>query len=89
MSMAWLGMLSWRGVNGTVASKYPRRPPEPDPEIYITEVRLAERFGCNRDTLYELRRQKRIPFMRVSNRIVYRIKDLDRIEQVFFYDAAD
>ncbi|WP_460348884.1 helix-turn-helix domain-containing protein [Actinoallomurus acanthiterrae] len=72
-----------------MSSKYPRRLSEPDPAVYITELRLAERFGCNRDQLYELRRQKRIPFMRVSNRIVYRIKDLDRIEAAFLNDVAE
>ncbi|MEV5753649.1 helix-turn-helix domain-containing protein [Actinoallomurus sp. NPDC052308] len=72
-----------------MVSKYPRRPSEPDPEVYITESRLARRLGCNRDLLYELRRQRRIPFMRISNRIVYRIKDLDRIEAVFLNNAAE
>jgi excisionase family DNA binding protein len=51
--------------------------------MYLTEAQLAERFGCNRDLLYELRRQGRLPYMRVSNRILYRIKDLERIEAVF------
>jgi hypothetical protein len=67
---------------------YPRRG-LPDPELYITEAQLAERFGCNRDSLYELRSQGRLPFLRISNRIVYRRKDLDRIEAVFFHDTHD
>ncbi|WP_425550654.1 helix-turn-helix domain-containing protein [Actinoallomurus liliacearum] len=72
-----------------MASKYPRRPPEPDPSLYLTEERLAERFGCHRDSLYELRRKGRIPFMRISNRIVYRIKDIDRIEAAFLNEVAE
>ena len=55
----------------------------PDPEIYLTEDRLAKSLGCHRDTLYELRRQGRIPYMRVSNRIQYRVVDFPRIEAVF------
>jgi excisionase family DNA binding protein len=70
-----------------MGSKYPRRA-EPDPSFYLTEQKLAERLGCNRDTLYELRRQGRIPYMRVSNRIVYRIKDLERIEAIFMNGSS-
>lgn len=68
--------------------QYPHRG-QPDPALYITEVELAERFGCNRDSLYELPRRGRLPFMRISNRIVYRRKDLERIEAVFFHDTLD
>jgi hypothetical protein len=65
-----------------MTSRYPRRG-EPDPAYYILEVDLARRMGCNRDQLYELRRQGQIPYLRISGRIVYRVKDIPVIEQRF------
>lgn len=65
-----------------MVSKYPRRS-DPDPEFYILEVDLARRLGCNRDQLYELRRQGRLSYMRVSGRIMYRTVDIPKIEALF------
>ncbi|ROO88753.1 hypothetical protein EDD29_6432 [Actinocorallia herbida] len=58
--------------------------PLPDPDLYITEKELTERFGVSQNYLGTLRRAGKLTgWLKFGHRYVYRRADLDRIEQVF------
>ncbi|MEV4252618.1 helix-turn-helix domain-containing protein [Spirillospora sp. NPDC049652] len=56
----------------------------PDPELYITEKDLCDRFGVSRNYVGNLRRSGKLTgWRKFGHRYVYRREDLDRIEQGF------
>jgi len=52
------------------------KPKETEPNKPISESELCEKVGLSKPTLWKLRKNNKIPFLKVGSRILYNLTDV-------------